>query len=183
MENGIYIGIDQSYRCTGVTIIDGYGVMLATIAIRGEGLSIGQMIATAKEVSNIVSSHVQAFDHVTAAIEQPAISAGGRSSSATGQSELSGAIQYATAEAGARVTVVSLSSWKSKIARNRLRGFGKTTIADRAQYLQIAAEILGYEHDTPDQADAHMIAEYQRQRDLGLIDPPKKAKKKARKSK
>lgn len=178
----IYIGVDQSYRCTGVTIIDAAGQILGTAAIRGDGLSHAQLVDTADRVATIVSAWVSAGE-MTVAIEQPAISAGGRSSSATGQSELSGAIQYATATEGAQVTVVALSSWKAKVAHNRLRGIGKTTIADRAQYLQIAAEILGYEHDTPDQADAHMIAEYQRQRDLGIIAPPKKSKKKAQKSK
>lgn len=178
----IYIGVDQSYRCTGVTIIDETKKLLGTITIRGNGQNIGTLAGNADRLSAILDAHRYCHPgQVTMAIEQPAISAGGRSSSSHAQAELAGAMQYAALSRGIRVEVVPLSSWKSKIARNRLRGISKTTKAGQAEYLRICTEVLGYEHETPDQADAHMIALYQLGRDSGEIPAPKKKAKKRKK--
>ena len=151
------IGIDQSYKSTGVATLRDDGVLLDVRCIKGDDMSDETGICISRALSEIVSG-CDAEDS-SIAIEMHSVSSS-YSTTARKLAELAGMIKYALRNY--RVVEVPMSSWKSKIAKNRLRGINKTTKAGKTQYLDIVQELTGYAFGSTDEADGYMIAEYAR---------------------
>ena len=159
-----YIGIDQSYRQTGIAAIDENGELIKTRAIKSDA---GMNLRGLRDMSLLIAEAIEYIDSdPVVAIEGNSV-ASSNSKTARALAELSGAIKMSLAPLDVRES--HMSSWKSKIAYNRLRGVKKQTAEGAAEYLQIIADITGVYLATTDEADAYCIAEYCRKKDAGLI--------------
>jgi len=160
----IYIGIDQSYRQTGIAAINGNGKLIKTRALKSEA---GMNLRGMRDMALLIAEDIEYIDSdPVVAIEGNSV-ASSNSKTARALAELAGAIKMSLAPLD--VLEVHMSSWKSKIALNRLRGVKKQTAEGASEYLQIIADITGICFATTDEADAYCIAEYCRKKDAGLI--------------
>jgi len=159
------VGIDQSYTSTGVVCLtdDGHRILGSGIFSTGFGMTPAGL----KHIVRQIGGYVVGMAHLQETYEQPCMIfiegnsvAHSNSKSARGLAELAGALKYVLAKYNPRD--VPISSWKSKIAKNQLRGIKKHTKAGEIKYLEIIAEITGNYFATTDEADAYCIAEYGR---------------------
>jgi hypothetical protein len=158
------IGIDQSYTSTGIVALDDVGAMVYCLAIESTaGMNLAGLRYMAdkvgKQVKSLAERRYSASGAVLVAIEGNSV-ASSNSKTARALAELSGAIKFALSPI--EVLEVHISSWKSKIAMNRLRGVKKRTKAGTAEYLAVIADVTGHTFGTTDEADAYCIAEYAR---------------------
>ena len=148
------IGIDQSYTSTGVAIVTEGGRLVESMAVtQRHKMTTRGLYQVATKVKEIVAGCQPEAEMIY--IEGNSVS-GSHSTTARRLAELAGALKYALYPL--EVREVAMSTWKSRIAKNKLRGVKKATKSGKAEYLRIVHELTGYEFATTDEADAYMIA-------------------------